>query len=210
MASAAYMAGRKKYSRPQAMLWAENAGTLDNGFYVPAGLEVGSQTDGIQTENQFIVLSDDNRAEINFAPTRIERRERMINGRMRSYHIADKLNISTSWNFLPSRSYYTLPDFDPTTGRSAYAGNNSQEFTTDGGAGGVELLDWYNNHSGSFWVYLSYDNYKAFGDDAAAYGNLAKYSQIVEVFFADFQYSVVKRGGSNYDFWNISVTLEEV
>lgn len=228
MATTGYMSGRKKYSRPQAMLWADNPGRLDNGFYIPNGLEIGQES----STNDFIILSDDNRAEINFSPTRIERRERMINGRMRSYHIADKLNISTSWNMLPSRSFSTLPLFD-SNGRPTglvssidHDNNNAtpdkivgpagspyykdQQYTTDGGAGGVELLDWYNNHSGSFWVYLSYDNYKSFGDDAAAYNNLPKYSQIIEVFFADFQYSVVKRGNSNYDFWNISVSLEEV
>ena len=32
----------------------------------------------------------------------------------------------------------------------------------------------------------------------------------LQVYIADFNYSVVKRGGSNHDLWNISVTLEEV
>jgi hypothetical protein len=32
----------------------------------------------------------------------------------------------------------------------------------------------------------------------------------MEVYFADFNYTVVKRGGANHDLWNISVTLEEV
>jgi hypothetical protein len=83
-------------------------------------------------------------------------------------------------------------------------------YTTDGGAGGVELLDWYQKNTGSFWVYLSYDKYSNFGKSDAAYGNLGKYSQVVEVFFSSFDYSVVKRGGTNHDFWNVSVTLEEV
>jgi hypothetical protein len=32
----------------------------------------------------------------------------------------------------------------------------------------------------------------------------------MQVYFADFNYTVVKRGGDNHDLWNISVTLEEV
>jgi hypothetical protein len=32
----------------------------------------------------------------------------------------------------------------------------------------------------------------------------------MQVYFADFNYTVVKRGGNNHDLWNISVTLEEV
>jgi hypothetical protein len=29
------------------------------------------------------------------------------------------------------------------------------------------------------------------------------------MYITSFNYSVEKRGGTNYDFWNISVTLEE-
>jgi hypothetical protein len=59
-------------------------------------------------------------------------------------------------------------------------------------------------------MYLAYDKYSNFGDDNAAFGHLAQYNQIVQVYFADFNYSLVKRGGNNFDLWNISVTLEEV
>jgi len=218
MSTATYMAGRKKYSRPQAMLWSENSGTLTAGLYVPNGLEVG-QDPGSETDesvyNQFLILSDDNRSTIDFTTTRIETRERMINGRMRSYHVADKLTLSTSWDMLPSRSYFTVPDFNPTTGQSPHNGYGSPsgsdlQYTTDGGAGGVEILDWYENHQGPFWVYLSYDKYSNFGKDSAAYAHLTQYNQIIQMYFSDFTYSVVKRGNSNFDFWNISVTLEEV
>jgi hypothetical protein len=59
-------------------------------------------------------------------------------------------------------------------------------------------------------MFLAYDKYKNFGSNDTAFQQLNKYSQVVEVFFSDFTYSVEKRGGSNYDFWNISFTLEEV
>jgi len=209
-ANSAYIQGRKKYARPQAMLWSENAGTLKNGIYVPYGYEIGSGTTETDTSliNQFIILSDDNRDAINMQTTRIEKRERMINGRMRSYHIADKLNISTSWKMLPSRSYALDPEFN-STGLSSMA-NSSMEYTTDGGAGGVDLLDWYENHKGSFWVYLAYDKKSNFGTDDNSYAHLDQYNQLVEVFFSDFKYSIVKRGSSNYDFWDVDITLEEV
>ena len=127
---------------------------------------------------------------------------------MRSYHIADKLTMNLSWNNLPSRGYYQDAGFDE-EGISAYK-NKTGEFTSDGGAGGVELLDWYENQQGPFWMYLAYDKYNNFGKDNAAYGHLAQYNQIMQVYFADFNYTVVKRGGANHDLWNISVTLEEV
>jgi len=216
--AAAYMTGRKKYGRPQAMLWSENSGTLSSGLYIPNGYEIGANPGtqvGDDSLNQFLILSDDNRSEINIDQNRIEKRERMINGRMRSYHVADKLNISTSWNMLPSRAYGLAPDFNASNGSSSYNGQYGKptgadaQYTTDGGAGGVEMLDWYENHKGSFWVYLAYDKYTNFGKEDAAYGHLAQYNQVIEMFFASFQYTVVKRGSSNYDFWNVSVTLEE-
>jgi hypothetical protein len=159
-----------------------------------------------------MILSDHNRGELQFTPVRIEQRQRTINGRMRSYHIADKLNMSVSWNNLPSRSYYQDPAFD-SAGTSPYKGGTG-EFTSDGGAGGVDLLEWYEDHQGPFWMYLAYDKYTNFPVDGeitnASYGHLAQYNQIIQVYISDFNYSVVKRGGTNHDLWNISVTLEEV
>ena len=289
---AEYLAGRKKYNRPQAMLWADNSGTFSvretatitavtpsnpavgsvkytaaNNFaigdfvnidglapsayngtyavtgvnptyfivtntttttvtdasgiagkasYVPTGTEINANSTG----NNFLVLSDDNRGPIEFAEQRIENRRRTVNGRMRSYHIADKLQISVSWDMLPSRSFSNDPNFNLATGevtttgygglqKTSTPGNYLYQFTTDGGAGGAEILDWYENNKGSFWVYLSYDKYPNFENAGDKYKHLAEYSQVLEMYIADFNYSVVKRGGTNFDFWNISVTLEE-
>ena len=212
MSSSSYLIGRKRYSRPQAILWSDNPGTLTDGLYVPNGYEVGSdvpENTDVSLIDQFLILSDHNRGEINFTPQRIEQRQRTINGRMRSYHIADKMSISFSWTMLPSRAFYQNAGFNETTGISPYQ-NNTQEFTADGGAGGVELLDWYQSHQGPFWMYLAYDKYSNFGDNNQAFGHLGQYNEIIQVYFADFNYSVVKRGGNNFDLWNISVTLEEV
>jgi hypothetical protein len=232
MATEDYMLGRKKYQRPQAMMWSENPGTLVDGLYVPNGLEVNSNASSNSDPanlDQFLILSDDNRSPIDFRPTRIESRKRMVNGRMRSYHIADKLTISTSWDRLPSRSHKLSPNFDQVTGKSGLntlgsrapgeddsfsilpnVTNSSEQYTTDAGAGGVEVLRWYENHKGSFWVYLAYDKYSVFGSSDEAYAHLPHYNQLVEMFISDFSYTVVKRGSSTHDFWNISVTLEEV
>jgi hypothetical protein len=211
MATAEYATGRKRYQRPQAVLWSENAGTLLDGLYVPTGYEVGADVpEGTDSSliDQFLILSDHNRSPIDFSSQRIEQRQRTINGKMRSYHIADKINISFSWNMLPSRAYRFPAEFDE-DGVSPYK-NQTDEYTADGGAGGVEILDWYENHTGPFWMYLAYDKYDNFGKNTSAFAHLHQYNQIVQVYFADFNYSVVKRGGSNFDLWNISLTLEEV
>jgi hypothetical protein len=200
MANAAYLSGRRKYALPQAMLWSENPGTLSGGFYYPDGYEVGSNLTGVSEneKNTFLILSDHNRNELSFGQERIQKRERMINGNMRAYNIADKINLSTSWQMLPSKSYIDNPSFD-SNGLTSLRGG-AGEFTVDGGAGGLELLGWYENHKGPFWVYLAYDRY----DDKT------KYNQIVQMYFRDFSYSVVKRGLTNHDLWNINITLEEV
>jgi hypothetical protein len=128
---------------------------------------------------------------------------------MRSYHVADKLRLDISWDMIPSKSYKADPQIND-IGQAATAG---LEYTVDGGAGGAEIKEWYDNHTGSFWMLLSYDNYKDLPDSGTdPYSALAitRYTQAVEVYFADFKYSVQKRTAGNYDFWNISVSLEEV
>lgn len=220
MTSSSYMTGRKRYARPQAMLWSENPGTLQDGLYIPNGYEINALLpEGVDDDlvDQFLTLSDDNRQPLEFSIERIENRQRMVNGRMRSHHIADKLSLSTSWTLLPSRSHAVNPlfktdDEDANIGRTSLA--KSLEYTSDGGAGGVELLDWYKKHTGPFWVFLAYDNYRKFEPTDenmnAQYGHLHQYNEVIEMFISEFSYTVEKRGGTNYDFWNISVTLEEV
>ena len=211
MATTAYLIGRRRYTRPQAIIWSENAGTLSSsGIYIPIGQEIGassSLTTTAQPANQFLILSDHNRSSLQFRPQRIEQRQRMINGKMRSHHVADKLTLSLSWDNLPSRAYRKVPEFNA-SGASDLVGQD--EYTVDGGAGGVELLDWYQTHKGPFWMFLSYDKYKNFGTDDDAYLHLSSYSEIMQVYIVDFSYDVVKRGRATHDLWNISVNLEEV
>jgi hypothetical protein len=219
MATNAYMAGRKKYQRPQGILFADNEGIKVDGFHIPEGDEIGSLGASVDGYGEFLILSDNNRSPIDFKTTRIEKRERMINGRMRSYHTADKLTLTVSWDMLPSRAFDTYAGFDangnPNMAIIPEIRTNPLEFTTDGGAGGVELLDWYKNHSGSFWVYLAYDKYTNFKDVFETvnvderFNNTNKYNEVIEMFFSDFSYSVQKRSGLNFDFWNVSLTLEE-
>lgn len=210
-----YLAGRKKYTRPQAIMWSNNPGTVqtdgEETYLVPVGFEVGSSaplTSDRSLLDQFIILSDHNRGPININFSRIDNKRRTVNGRMRSYYIADKLTISLSWDNLPSRSHSTYANFDTDDG--ALQIGDGVEYTADNGAGGMEILDWYENHPGSFWMFLAYDKYKNLGVRENGFDQMYKYSEAVEVFFSDFSYSVEKRGQTTYDFWNISLTLEEV
>jgi hypothetical protein len=197
------MNNRKQYARPQAILFSENPGELSGGSYVPSGYEIGNS---INDSGSFIILSDHNRSPLDFGVQRIENRQRMVNGRMRSYWIADKRTLSVSWDMLPSRSFSSDPNLDTTTGLPT---NVVSDYTVDGGAGGAELLDWYEKHYGTFYVFLAYDKFPEFGRDDAAYTHLAQYQEVLEMYITDFTWSVEKRGGSNFDMWNISITLEE-
>lgn len=198
MASAQYMYGRKKYIRPQEIVWADDY-SIDpsTGMYLPSGIEF----------QDFIILSDHNKSDLSITSQRIETRKRMINGTMRSYHIADKHNFSWSWNMLPSRSSSADPNFNASTGKSSSL-QYSEFHTVDAGAGGVEILNWYENHSGPFYMLLAFDKYNEFVSDK--YNKLTYYNLVVHAYFSSFDHDIVKRGGQTFDFWNISVGLEEV
>jgi len=195
LANLAYLANRKKYIRPQAVIWMDATVNLSN-------IDISG------TEYQdFLILSDHNRSEISFATQRIENRQRMINGTMRSYHTADKLQISWNWNMLPSRSFNKDPQFNA-QGIISASGSVPIDYTVDGGAGGREILQWYNDHPGAFYMMLSYDTYNNVSNQDQ-YDQLSKYNQVIPVYFSQFDYTVAKRGGTNHDLWNISVALEE-
>lgn len=250
MANATYMLNRKQYNRPQGLLFANNPGTLDSGYYVPDGYEFGIYDPTLDkfVNPDWMVLTDDNRKEISMSAERIEERKRMINGRMRSVHIADKLKISCSWDMIPSRAFdfpnvsnpesiyasaaissngqwsevTSVPgEYDGTEGGGTNtdppptifrAWNDADfRFTTDGGAAGADMLLWYKNHPGSFWVFLAYDNFHNFNTtgETEMWNKLRRYNERIEVYFSDFQYNVIKRG-QRFDFWNVSLSLEEV
>lgn len=214
MATSAYMSGRRSYlpgaSRPQAILFSDNPGTLQSGKYIPNGTEW----------EDFIILTDGNRGEIAMSNQRIESRQRMVNGNMRSYWTADKLSLSTSWNRIPSRAYSTSVDFDETNGQITTNPDFYSMYTVDGGAGGVDILSWYENHPGPFYVFLAYDKFRI--DGIENFDRLNGYNQVLKMYFSSFDYNIEKRGGTNtgnmwtnnktvgYDFWNIGLSLEEV
>ena len=189
MATSNYMRNRVKWARPQGLLFSDNPGTLQDNLYIPNGDEW----------QDFIIASDHNREPISISQERIENRVRMINGGMRSYHTADKINLSTSWNMLPSRAFSEDPEISVA---GVIRNEDAVLNTADTGAGGSDLLRWYEDHPGPFYVYLSYDKT---GDRA-----FNRYAQVLRMYFASFDYTIETRGKDNFDMWNISMSLEEV
>ena len=211
MASSSYLNGRWNLNslpkRPQAIAWSKTYGTKDTHISI-AGATTLVPT-GVEYED-FIILSDDNRQPIEYSCERIENRKRTINAKMRSYHVADKLRISLNWEMIPSRAFNKNPEFNASTGKPT--AENLTQYTSDGGAGAEEMRSWYNNNPGSFWVMIAADKYSNMLDENQdpQFNRLGEYNELVEVYFASFDLSVVKRGRNTYDFCNVSVTLEEV
>jgi hypothetical protein len=135
----------------------------------------------------YLYVSDNNRSELAVSFERIEYKQRMINGTMRSYHVADKKNFSTSWEKMPSRK----------TQVTEYSASSNF-------AGGQEMLRWYEDHTGDFWMLLVYDV-----DSTVATGDIKKNIEKVNVFFENFSYNVVERG-FDLDLWDIDLSLVEV
>jgi len=133
-----------------------------------------------------LYLTDDNRQPLQVSPERIESRRRMIDGTMRSVHVADKMSFSTSWENISSRKL-----------------NGAKAITSDGFAAGIDIKDWYEANYDDFWMLLIYDN----NDDLAvgSGANVEKYN----VFFDSFDFTVTKRGQFN-DLWDVSIDLVEV
>lgn len=137
--------------------------------------------------SSYLYVSDNNRSELAVSFERIEYKQRMINGTMRSYHVADKKNFSTSWDKMPSRK----------TQVTEYSASSNF-------AGGQEMLKWYEDHTGDFWMLLVYDV-----DSTVATGDIKKNVEKVNVFFENFSYNVVERG-FDLDLWDIDLSLVEV
>jgi hypothetical protein len=194
------------YGRPNLLTLSNNPGRyyVDGGesLWLPNGVE----------GTDFILISDHNRSGVPFTTDRLGTNKRMINGRMRSYHIADKISTSLSWTDLPSRAYSSL------NGYEAHKADPlaTAKFTVDGGAGGVEMLKWYQQHHGSFWAFFSFDAVPVSLPNNIVFNG---YARVYEVTITDFDYEPTKRSrgvscpnGDIYflDLWDVSMTLEEV
>lgn len=208
------------FGRPNFMTFSNNQGRY---FYEnPSDLNSTHLWLPEGTENtDYIFISDHNRSEASFSTDRLGVNKRMINGQMRSYHIADKLNLPMNWTDIPSRAYSTLEGHNAWAAYEATKNTVSPsdpvvKFTVDGGAGGVEMLKWWQGHHGSFWVFMSFDGVPVNLPPNIVFNG---YARVYEMRISDFDYTITKRsqgfqcGDSDMlylDLWDVSLTLEEV
>lgn len=138
--------------------------------------------------NSTLKLSEHNRQPVQLSKNRIEKQQRMNNGTLRKFFVADKENISVSWNMLPS----------------------SYTYTVDGGYGALDLKSFYDGTAAKASGALS--GRKSF-DVTIKYGGTTK---TMEMMFTGFSLDIVKRnvkqatGDTAQEFWNVSLTMEEV
>lgn len=167
----------KKYSRPSLIIFSDTEPTQNS-----LNLSQWKWEDGTKK----LYLTDDGRAPMQINFERIETKKRMIDGTMRSVHIADKRTFETSWTNLPSRKL-----------------NGSESITSDGFGAGIDLKEWYEDNPDDFWMLMVYDN------SANTDHSVSANAESVHVFFNNFDFTIEKRGQFN-DLWNVSLSLVEV
>ena len=133
-------------------------------------------------------ITDHNRDPLDIGYERIEKSNRMADGTLRRYVVGKKRTFTLSWSMLPSA---TTQSYGGKTGLG----------TVDGGWGGGEIESFHNSTDGAFYMKIRK------GNDEAKASNDGTIEQVT-VMITDFNKTVVKRGV--IDFWDLSITLEEV
>lgn len=125
-------------------------------------------------------LSEHNRSEFTISPQRIEKTQRMANGTLRKFFIADKKAFSVSWDMLPS----------------------SSALTVDGAWGAEEMRTFYESSDGRGTFKIKVNLAKN-GTDQTSSG----YEEYT-VSFTSASFIVLKRGLQPH--YSVSMSMEEV
>lgn len=138
--------------------------------------------------NTTLKLSEHNRQPVSLNNNRIEKTQRMSNGTLRKFFVADKKAINVSWNMLPS----------------------SYTYTVDGGYGAIDLKNFYEGiaakASGALSGRSTFDVTVSYGGSSSTY----------EMIFTSCSFEIVRRNvkekttDTAQEFWNVSLSMEEV
>ena len=136
--------------------------------------------------NVFRRVTEHNRGPLTLDNNRIEQSTRMADGTLRKYFIADKLNISVSWDMIPS----------------------FRNETVDGGWGAEDIKAFYESSAGRapFRVKINptvYDPILITADNGLLSDDYTYW-----VMFTSADFTVVKRGLQTY--WNVTIAMEQV
>jgi len=139
-----------------------------------------------KTQLRFRRVTEHNRAPLSLNTERIESGQRMSNGTLRKYFVADKLNINVSWEMIPS----------------------FRNETVDGGWGAEDLKNFYESAAGrgAFRIKL---NPTVFDKDLVEQSDGALADDYTyTVMFASCDFTLLKRGLQ--PFWSVNISLEQV
>jgi hypothetical protein len=135
---------------------------------------------------RFRRVTEHNRAPLSLNVERIESSQRMANGTLRKYFIADKLNLAVSWEMIPS----------------------FRNETVDGGWAAEDLKAFYESDAGrkAFNIKL---NPTVFSTDLVEQtGGALVDDYTYNVMFSSADFTLIKRGLQ--PFWSVNISLEQV
>lgn len=132
------------------------------------------------TTKDWIKLTEHNRSEISITPERIEQTQRMGNGTLRKFFVADKKQFNVSWRMLPGTRGYTV----------------------DGQWGALDLIEFYSSSEGqsTFDIRLNFAK-NGMNQESSGYESYT-------VSITSFSATLVKRG--EVPFYDISLSMEQV
>lgn len=168
-------------------------------YNINAGLSVSLD------KNTWYDLTDHNRQPIQYAPQRIEQVQRMANGSMRKFVVANKGIYDTSWQALPSASQVISSQ------SGAYL--SSYQPTVDGKMGGAFIKAFYDSYVlRPIWLKLTFaiDNTTGTGHVPSQLANPSTdTNQILQVYMTNFQYTISKRF-TLLDYVDVTIQFTEV
>lgn len=136
--------------------------------------------DPTDTTQSWIKLTEHNRSEIAMGVQRIEKTQRMSNGNLRKFFIADKKTFSFSWNMLPGTRIYTV----------------------DNQWGALDIIKFYESLEGQSTFDIRFNFAKdGTNQESAGYENYT-------VSCTSFDATLIKRG--EVPFYNVSMSVEQV
>lgn len=148
-----------------------------------------ANTNGLAFENAgslgFRRITEHNRSPLSINTERIESSQRMANGTLRKYFIADKLNLNASWEMIPS----------------------FRNETVDGGWGAEDIKNFYESSAGrgSFRVKVNPTVFSpSLVEGTAALSDDYTYTMV----FSSCDFTILKRGLQ--PFWSVNISLEQV
>jgi len=161
-----------------------------------------------------IIVTDHNRGALSIDTEEIAKQQRMVNGTLRKFIVAEKRTISMSWEMLPTAVGAVVGG----ESNGTYYGTSTLQIL--GGDGIRDFIRDVRSKSScdaDFYVRLYRGDDKRPDDATRVQADIDKIlnrKDDIHVMVEDLSWDIQKRGatyeGIPYDFWNVSVTLVEV